>query len=177
MFSHTHCSDPLPPVSIKQDEKKAALSGGRHGVENSSFSCQINSVRPRRCLDNLALFRRITALSEKSLGFGSCKNTYHRENKGIPLSERMSSVDVLGHTARCCELPNCSLMWPSALWECLTNSEGQTWSSCIILVCMMRLWLTPQPLVFTRSCRHFYSLLTLTVWENLRLILAFHPIL
>lgn len=95
-----------------------------------------------------------------------------QKHKGIPLRERMSSVDVLGHAARClkhqwrlCEffsptLFPCSLMWPSALWKCLTNSEG---SGCIILR------LTPQPLVFTQSCWQSYSFSALTLWENPRI--------
>lgn len=41
---HMHCSDPLPHVSIKQDEKKAVLCRG--AMENSSFSGQRNSMGP-----------------------------------------------------------------------------------------------------------------------------------
>ncbi len=65
-----HCGDPLPPVSIKQDKKKAALS--REGTEwKIPPSVAKQTARgPEDAWTNLALFRRITALSEESLDFG-----------------------------------------------------------------------------------------------------------
>lgn len=76
-------------MSIKQDKKKAVLS--REGTEwkiPPSVAKQ-TAWGPKDAWTNLALFRRITALSEESLRFGEtegvAKAFSRHKNNDIPL--------------------------------------------------------------------------------------------
>lgn len=68
-----HCSDPLPPVSIKQDKKKASLSREGTKWKIPPSVAKQTAWGPEDACTNLALFRRITALYEESLGFGEAE--------------------------------------------------------------------------------------------------------
>lgn len=146
-FSVTDCSDPLPPVPLK-----SRALWGMHGVENSSSDGQTNSVTPRRHRDNMALFRTTTALSEESSGFlGLQKHFSNILNFTVENEKRYFGVgggEGSSHSVspfvneKTCEnffwLFSSSLMWPSALCQCLTKSKGRTGSSCIILFAQCR---------------------------------------
>lgn len=91
-------------MSIKQDKKKAALSRGGTEWKIPPSVAKQTAWGPEDAWTNLALFRRITALSEEFLGFGEtegvAKSTSRHKNNGIPLRERMrrfeKGEDLLG---------------------------------------------------------------------------------
>lgn len=156
---------------------------------------------PEDAWTNLALFRRITALSEESLGSGghgrTCKSTswkqWHsserrnakfREEKwfvGTRSEVSESSIKQTYKKKRKKERRLKSSLcfpagwfWPSALCECFTNSEGQTWSGCITLFCMMALRLTLEPLIIAQSCCFFIHPSSSTLRVNLHKISQKH---
>lgn len=167
----THCSDPLPPVSIKQDKKKAALSGGRHGVENSSFSGQTKQREAQKTLGKCGIVQKNNCLIRGILGLWEFHK--HLKSRAFLWETELAvlicwdmqqgvwiiSKKICGNFSQLCfPAGPCDPVPSVNVW---LNSEGQTWSSCIIPVA---------------SCRHFYSSSTSTLWVNLQMVHAFHRV-
>lgn len=98
-----HYSDPLPPVSIKQELGGELLSPGGGEARTGKFLLQWpNKQReaPEDACTNLAFFRRIAALSEESLGFVGNGRKHGKTKAFLPETER-GERRTEGRAARC----------------------------------------------------------------------------